>query len=106
MVKTYNEFCRAIRDTYAQRTRFAETHNFHFSAQNDEWERSWSGRVGTLLEDYRERWAKLEDKVKYMNTDHNRNPRIKVGTRSGGHSSSRGGLGSAFGGSIRSQIRL
>ena len=41
----------------------------------------------------------------YTNTDYNLDPRINISGRSGRSTSSRSSLGSAFGGSIRSQIK-
>ena len=36
-------------------------HEFHFSAQNDEWEKSWIKRTGVPLARFGERWDQLED---------------------------------------------
>jgi hypothetical protein len=82
VAKAFNEFAWTVQETLAQRIdRTWNMHEFHFSAQNDEWETSWTGRTGLPLVQYGERWAKLESKApdpKYSETLANQNPRIQL----------------------------
>ena len=59
--ETYNEFTRTIHRTLVTRIdKFGNNHNIHFSAQNDEWSLSWTGRTGIPLANFATRWAQLE----------------------------------------------
>lgn len=54
---TYNAFSQSVLDTCQNsNTRLGEFQNFRFSAQNDEWTFSRTGRTGIPLADFRERW--------------------------------------------------
>ncbi|KAJ5222803.1 uncharacterized protein N7469_009043 [Penicillium citrinum] len=91
---TYNAFCQSVLDTCQNSvTRLAEFQNFSFSAQNDDWEYSWTGRTGVPLAHFREQWAKLEsypytgpaDLRDNMNTDpHNIHFKTAGFSRTGG----------------------
>ena len=59
--ETYNEFCRAVvtaidTDTDWHSALFTQ---FTFSAQDDQWEYSWSRRSGLPLARFKERWHQL-----------------------------------------------
>ncbi|KAK3360824.1 hypothetical protein B0T24DRAFT_123681 [Lasiosphaeria ovina] len=58
--KTYNEFCRSIKDVLGARG-FSRilSRNFTFSAQNDNWEYSWTRRSGIPLAHFGQRWEAL-----------------------------------------------
>ncbi|KAK3360691.1 hypothetical protein B0T25DRAFT_621586 [Lasiosphaeria hispida] len=59
--ETYNEFCRTITTTLQPEWEFRIFgEDFHFSAQNDEWEWSWTRRTGIPLAYFEERWNQLE----------------------------------------------
>lgn len=58
---TYNAFCQSVLDTCQNSiTRLGGFQNFSFSAQNDEWTFSWTGRTGIPLVHFRERWDQLK----------------------------------------------
>ncbi|KAJ5999803.1 hypothetical protein N7481_000212 [Penicillium waksmanii] len=58
---TYNAFCQSVLDTCQNSvTRLWEFQHFSFSAQNDDWEYSWTGRTGIPLAHFRERWDRLK----------------------------------------------
>ncbi|KAK0732504.1 hypothetical protein B0T21DRAFT_313638 [Apiosordaria backusii] len=58
--QTYNEFCRSITDVLGARG-FSRilSRDFSFSAQDDNWEYSWTRRSGIPLAHCRERWEAL-----------------------------------------------
>ncbi|KAK0646859.1 hypothetical protein B0T16DRAFT_375864 [Cercophora newfieldiana] len=58
--ETYNEFCRSITNVLGDRGfSRALSRDFQFSAQNDNWEYSWSRKSGIPLAHFRDRWEKL-----------------------------------------------
>lgn len=113
-VETYNEFARTIHSTLLTRVdRFGDRHEIHFSAQDDDWEASWTGRTGISLEAFAERWDQLATQPSTMAQSLlNREP-TAVGVTGGVLSLSlseaelihRGRLGSLFGGTVRTQRR-
>jgi len=112
--ETYNEFARTIHHTLLTRVdRFGDRHEIHFSAQDDDWEASWTGRTGIPLQAFAERWDQLATRTSTMApSSHNRDP-TAAGVTGGVSSLSlseadpihRGRLGSAFGGTVRTQKR-
>ncbi|KKK17294.1 hypothetical protein AOCH_001807 [Aspergillus ochraceoroseus] len=57
---TYNAFCESVWRTCANSvTRLWSSQSFNFSAQDDAWDYSWTGRTGFPLADFRERWNAL-----------------------------------------------
>lgn len=57
---THNEFCRSIWDVCETRIfRLTDRLEFSFSAQDDAWDFSWTGRTGIPLSSFRERWERL-----------------------------------------------
>jgi hypothetical protein len=59
--ETYNEFCRSILDVCRnQVTTLWDNQTFTFSAQNDSWDDSWTGRTGIPLTHFEDRWRALE----------------------------------------------
>ncbi|KAJ5607181.1 hypothetical protein N7537_003800 [Penicillium hordei] len=57
---TYNAFCHSIWEVCEHRvTRLWSEQGFRFSAQNDEWDFSWTGRTGVPLKDFKRRWEQL-----------------------------------------------
>ncbi|EEU37803.1 uncharacterized protein NECHADRAFT_88238 [Fusarium vanettenii 77-13-4] len=59
--ETYNEFCRSILEVCKTRVTSAwDSHTFTFSAQNDSWDHSWTGRTGIPLTNFETRWDALE----------------------------------------------
>lgn len=57
---TYNAFCESVWRTCANSvTRLWSSQNFNFSAQDDAWEYSWTGRTGFPLANFEERWNAL-----------------------------------------------
>ncbi|KAI0965330.1 hypothetical protein F4678DRAFT_453118 [Xylaria arbuscula] len=65
---TYNAFCHAVWDSCKSLTRLHTYHSFSFSAKNDQWDHSWTGLTGILVQDYEEKWNKLKI-VKYRGTE-------------------------------------
>jgi hypothetical protein len=58
---TYNSLCRSVLDTCQNKvTRFSSNQCFAFSAQDDAWEYSWSGRTGIPLAYFQDRWNALK----------------------------------------------
>ncbi|KAJ6094503.1 hypothetical protein N7467_002016 [Penicillium canescens] len=58
---TYNAFCESVWRTCANSvTRLWNSQNFNFSAKDDAWEYSWTGRTGFPLADFSERWNALK----------------------------------------------
>ncbi|KAL2682437.1 hypothetical protein Neosp_006888 [[Neocosmospora] mangrovei] len=58
---TYNSFCQHILDVCRDRvTRHWSDQYFTFSAQNDNWDHSWTGRTGIPLAHFESRWNSLE----------------------------------------------
>jgi hypothetical protein len=58
---TYNSFCRSVLDTCQNKvTRFGSSQCFTFSAQDDAWEYSWTGRTGIPLAYFQDRWDALK----------------------------------------------
>ncbi|RSM15962.1 hypothetical protein CEP52_000423 [Fusarium oligoseptatum] len=58
---TYNAFCQHILDVCRdQVTRHWSQQFFTFSAQNDNWDHSWTGRTGIPLAHFERRWNSLE----------------------------------------------
>ncbi|KAK0622632.1 hypothetical protein B0T14DRAFT_384529, partial [Immersiella caudata] len=59
--ETYNEFCRAVVTAIDTNTDWhsALLTQFTFSAQDDQWEYSWSRRSGLPLARFKERWDQL-----------------------------------------------
>jgi hypothetical protein len=112
--ETYNDFAHTIHHTLLTRVdRFGDQHEIHFSAQDDDWEASWTGRTGIPLQAFAERWDQLVTRPSTMAPSSlNRDPTATVVT--GGVSSlslseadpiHRGRLGSLFGGTARTQRR-
>lgn len=60
-VKSHNAFCHAILDSCKRIHRLWDDQTFTFSAQEDEWEHSWTGRTGIPLAYFEQRWNKLVD---------------------------------------------
>ena len=59
-IMTYNAFCRAIWRTCANNIhQLWECQSFRFSAQDDQWEYSWTGRTGIPLAEFEKRWSRL-----------------------------------------------
>ncbi|KOS36796.1 hypothetical protein ACN38_g12427 [Penicillium nordicum] len=57
---SYNSFCDSVWSTCEDRiTRLWSFQNFRFSAQDDAWEYSWTGRTGIPLSHFRNRWDGL-----------------------------------------------
>ncbi|KAJ5181120.1 hypothetical protein N7491_000675 [Penicillium cf. griseofulvum] len=57
---TYNAFCHSIWEVCEHRvTRLWSEQGFSFSAQDDEWDFSWTGRTGVPLTDFKRRWERL-----------------------------------------------
>ncbi|KAJ5959520.1 uncharacterized protein N7479_006670 [Penicillium vulpinum] len=57
---TYNAFCHSIWRTCEHRvTRLWYAQGFSFSAQDDQWNFSWTGRTGIPLRDFERRWKTL-----------------------------------------------
>ena len=112
--ETYNEFARTIHNTLLTRVdRFGDRHEIHFSAQDDDWEASWTGRTGIPLQAFAERWDQLATRPSTMaSSSLNREP-TAPGVTGGVMSFSlseaepiyRGRLGSLFGGTVRTQRR-
>ena len=113
-VETYNEFARTIHRTLLTRVdRLGYKHEIHFSAQDDEWEASWTGRTGIPPQAFAERWNRLATRPSTMAPSMlNRDP-TTAGVTGGVSSLSlseaeplrRGRLGSLFGGTTRTQKR-
>lgn len=62
-VETYNQFCRSVLDvSQDQIHRMWAEQCFTFSAQDDQWQYSWTGRSGIPLAKFEERWQLLEKK--------------------------------------------
>jgi hypothetical protein len=58
--KTYNAFCHSILETCKERIhRLWNQLGFSFSAQDDLWEYSWTGRTGIPLAHFEQRWNQL-----------------------------------------------
>jgi hypothetical protein len=58
---TYNSFCQSVWNTCENRvTRLWNFQHFMFSAKDDAWEYSWTGRTGIPLADFGARWALLK----------------------------------------------
>lgn len=58
--KTYDEFCESILETCEDRVhRLWYRQEFSFSAQDDQWEYSWTGRTGIPLANFEKRWEEL-----------------------------------------------
>jgi hypothetical protein len=58
--ETYNAFCHSILEVCENHVhRLWEQQAFTFSAQNDEWENSWTGRTGIPLAYFEQRWNNL-----------------------------------------------
>lgn len=58
---TLNAFIHVINKTLRTEMSQSCRHQFHFSAQSDEWEKSWIKRMGFPLSKFGERWDRLED---------------------------------------------
>ncbi|KAB8218079.1 hypothetical protein BDV33DRAFT_232366 [Aspergillus novoparasiticus] len=57
---TYNAFCHEIWRTCAtQINQLWTKQHFTFSAQDDQWEYSWTGRTGIPLAEFEQRWNRL-----------------------------------------------
>ncbi|KAK3338603.1 hypothetical protein B0T25DRAFT_508455 [Lasiosphaeria hispida] len=57
---TYNEFCRTVTTTLGARgISSALLKGFRFSAQNDQWEYTWTRRTAIPLARFRDRWERL-----------------------------------------------
>jgi hypothetical protein len=87
--ETFHAFAQSIMEVLMHRMdRMWEHHYFTFTAQDDQWESSWTGRSGIPLTDFGARWALLEDFAPTMKrnedgvlikeTPKNRNPRISL----------------------------
>ncbi|KAI9811819.1 MAG: hypothetical protein M1832_000672 [Thelocarpon impressellum] len=64
---TYADFVGSIHDALVTRVdRFGTGHQIQFSAQEDDWENSASGRSGIPLRTFAERWAQLEMRAPTM----------------------------------------
>lgn len=61
--ESFNEFARSIYDTLLDLDRFGDKHDIRFSAQDDDWGASWTGRTGIPLRTFADRWDQLETKV-------------------------------------------
>ncbi|KAK1714096.1 hypothetical protein CaCOL14_009920 [Colletotrichum acutatum] len=60
-VETYNSFCQSILDICKGKLhRMADEQGFCFSAQDDQWNWSWTKRTGTPLAHFQSRWDALE----------------------------------------------
>jgi hypothetical protein len=58
---TYNSFCQSVLDTCQNKvTRLSEYQHFTFSAQDDAWDFSWTGRTGIPLSYFEDRWKALK----------------------------------------------
>ncbi|KGO66075.1 hypothetical protein PITC_056090 [Penicillium italicum] len=58
---SYNSFCNSVWSTCEDRiTRLWSFQKFKFSAQDDAWEYSWTGRTGIPLTHFRNRWDGLK----------------------------------------------
>ncbi|CAI7612832.1 unnamed protein product [Penicillium bialowiezense] len=63
---SYNSFCQSVLDTCQNTvTRLGDKQCFTFSAQDDKWEYSWTGRTGTPLAHFERRWKQMKP---YPNT--------------------------------------
>jgi len=63
--ESYNQFCRSILEVCGARVhRLWAKQGFTFSAQNDDWDHSWTARTGIPLARFEERWNRLS-KVTY-----------------------------------------
>ncbi|KAJ9191770.1 hypothetical protein DTO166G4_7156 [Paecilomyces variotii] len=63
--ESYNQFCRSILEVCGERVhRLWADQEFTFSAQDDDWEYSWTARTGIPLARFEERWNSLH-KVTY-----------------------------------------
>ena len=59
--ETYNEFSRSVHDALLSvDQRFGDRHEISFSAQDDDWSSSWTGRSGIPLSHFAARWDQLE----------------------------------------------
>ena len=109
--KTFNEFARTIHKTLLTRVdRFGYLHDIHFSAQDDEWEKSWTGRAGIPLIHFEKRWSSLESRFSSSPpSSTNRDPSASnlpcTSPPTTFEPISRGKLGGLFGGTTRSQRR-
>jgi len=61
--ESFNEFARSIYDTLLGIDRFGDDHHISFSAQDDDWETSWTGRTGIPLHHFADRWDQLETRI-------------------------------------------
>jgi hypothetical protein len=59
--ETLNAFINVINKTLRTEMSQSCRHQFHFSAQSDEWEKSWIKRMGFPLSKFGERWDRLVD---------------------------------------------
>ncbi|CAG8417283.1 unnamed protein product [Penicillium salamii] len=58
---SYNSFCQSILDTCQNSvTRLGDKQYFTFSAQDDKWDYSWTGRTGIPLAHFERRWKQLK----------------------------------------------
>lgn len=57
--QTYNAFCHSILETCQGIYRLWSQQSFSFSAQDDMWEYSWTGRTGIPLAHFEQRWNNL-----------------------------------------------
>ncbi|KAJ5530828.1 hypothetical protein N7527_004221 [Penicillium freii] len=58
---SYNSFCQSILDTCQNSvTRLGDMQCFTFSAQDDRWEYSWTGRTGIPLAHFERRWKQMK----------------------------------------------
>ncbi|KAK3938389.1 hypothetical protein QBC46DRAFT_460248 [Diplogelasinospora grovesii] len=74
--ESYNQFCRSILEVCGARVhRMWEDQKFTFSAQNDDWEFSWTGRTGIPLARFEERWNLLPD-FPYISTPGKSHPAV------------------------------
>ena len=109
--ETFNEFAMTIHKTLLTRVdRFGHVHDIHFSAQDDEWEKSWTDRAGISLIHFEKRWSSLESRFSSSPpSSTNRGPSASnlpcASPTTTSEPISRGKLGGLFGGTTRSQGR-
>ena len=112
--ETYHELARTIHHTLLTRVdRFGDDHDIHFSAQDDDWEASWTGRSGIPLRAFAERWNQLVTRPSTMAPSSlNRDPTAAGATGAVSSFSPSipkpmhiGKLGSLFGGTTQTQRR-
>ncbi|KAJ5333027.1 uncharacterized protein N7506_006810 [Penicillium brevicompactum] len=58
---TYNSFCQSVLDTCQNSvTRLGDMQYFTFSARDDKWDFSWTGRTGIPLAHFERRWQQMK----------------------------------------------